>query len=258
MKSILRYGMVMFGLLAVIGLLVPSAALAAEEIKIGVIYPLTGGAAAAGRELRAGAELAAEIANNVMTDISMDMAKNSGIKNMGGAKIKLIFKDHQANPTLGADLAKKLILDDKVDGILGCYHSSVTKTVSAVCEQYGVPMINGTSTSPALTKRGLKWFWRTTPHDKWFTKDLFELMKGLTEGKVRGVKAVPKKEIINLASACEKTEWGSHVSDIIKSLAKEYGFKLKKSLLYAAKSPDLSSEVRSLKAVRPDAMLFAS
>ena len=258
MKTAVRCGMVVLGVLAVMGLLVPSAALAAKEIKIGVIYPLTGGAAAAGRELRAGAELAAEIANNVMTDISMDMAKNSGIKNMGGAKIKLIFKDHQANPTLGADLAKKLILDDKVDGILGCYHSSVTKTVSAVCEQYGVPMINGTSTSPALTKRGLKWFWRTTPHDKWFTKDLFELMKGLTEGKVRGVKAVPKKEIINLASACEKTEWGSHVSDIIESLAKEYGFKLKKSLLYAAKSPDLSSEVRSLKAVRPDAMLFAS
>jgi len=33
---------------------------------------------------------------------------------------------------------------------------------------------------------------------------------------------------------------------------------MKKSLLYAAKSPDLSSEVRSLKAARPDAMLFAS
>jgi len=250
--------MVVLGVLAVMGLLVPSAALAAKEIKIGVIYPLTGGAAAAGRELRAGAELAVKIANNVMADIDMTMAKNSGIKSMGGAKIKLIFKDHEGNPTLGADLAKKLILDDKVDGILGCYHSSVTKTVSAVCEQYGIPMINGTSTSPALTERGFKWFWRTTPHDKWFTKDLFELLKGLTEGKVRGVKAVPKNEIINLASACEKTEWGSHVSGIIESLAKEYGFNLKKSLLYAAKSPDLSSEVRSLKAVRPDAMLFAS
>ena len=229
-----------------------------KTIKIGVIYPLTGGAAAAGRELKAGAELSAEIANSVMPNIDMDMAKNAGIKSMGGAKIKLIFKDHQANPTLGADLAKKLILDDKVDGMLGCYHSSVTKTVSAVCEQYGVPMINGTSTSPALTKRGFKWFWRTTPHDKWFTKDLFELLKGLTQGKVKGVKAVPEKEISNLASACEKTEWGSHVSDIIKSLAKEYGFNLRKSLLYTAKSPDLSSEVRSLKASRPDVMLFAS
>jgi len=240
------------------GLMVPSGAWAAKEIKIGAIYPLTGGAAAAGRELRAGAELAAEIANNMMANIDMTMAQNSGIKSLGGAKIKLIFKDHEGNPTLGADLAKKLILDDKVDGLLGCYHSSVTKTVSAVAEQYGVPMINGTSTSPALTKRGFQWFWRTTPHDKWFTKDLFELLKGLHTGKVKGVAAVSKNDLINLSSACEKTEWGSHVSGLIQELAKEYGFKVRKSLLYAKESPDLSSEVRSLKASRADAMLFAS
>jgi branched-chain amino acid transport system substrate-binding protein len=258
MKALLKVGTTALGLLLVAALLLPAGALAVEEVKIGVIYPLTGGAAAAGRELRAGAELAAEIANNVMTDLPMTMAKNKGIKSLGGAKITLIFKDHEGNPTLGADLAKKLILDDKVDGILGCYHSSVTKTVSAVAEQYGVPMINGSSTSPALTQRGFKWFWRTTPHDKWFTKDLFELLKGLTEGKVKGVAAVPKKELMNLASACEKTEWGSHVSGLIADLAKEYDFNLRKSLLYAAKSADLSSEVRSLKAARPDAMLFAS
>ena len=237
---------------------VPAKARAAEEVKIGVIYPLTGGAAAAGRELRAGAELAARIANEIMADVAMDMAGKAGIKALGGAKIRLIFKDHEGNPTLGADLAKKLILDDKVHGILGCYYSSVTKTVSAVCEQYGVPMINGSSTSPALTQRGFKWFWRTTPHDKWFTKDLFELLEGLTQGKVRGVEKVSKKELMDLASACEKTEWGSHVSDLIKSMAKQYGFKVRKSLLYAAKSADLSSEVRSLKAVKPGVMLFAS
>ena len=152
MKSVFR----LLGVVLIIGLIVPAGALAEKEIKIGAIYPLTGGAAAAGRELRAGAELAAEIANKVMADISMSMAKNSGIKSMGGAKIKLIFKDHEANPTLGADLAKKLILDDKVDGLMGCYHSSVTKTVSAVAEQHGIPMINGTSTSPPLTQRGFK------------------------------------------------------------------------------------------------------
>ncbi|GAB6062183.1 ABC transporter substrate-binding protein [Deferrisoma palaeochoriense] len=229
-----------------------------KVVKIGVIYPLTGGAAAAGRELRAGVELAAEIINNVMPGIDMEMAKSAGIPGLGGAKIELLIRDHEGNPTLGADLAKKLILDDKVDGILGCYHSSVTKTVSAVCEQYGVPMINGSSTSPALTERGFKWFWRTTPHDRWFTKDLFELLKGLTEGKVRGVPAVPKDEIGTIASACEKTEWGSHVSGLIEELAKEYGFKVRKSILYAAKSADLSSEVRSLKASRAGVYLFAS
>jgi hypothetical protein len=38
----------------------------------------------------------------------------------------------------------------------------------------------------------------------------------------------------------------------------EYKFKLRKSLLYSAKSPDLSSEVRSLKAAKAGCMLFAS
>jgi branched-chain amino acid transport system substrate-binding protein len=199
MKLFAKSTVGVLGLLIVAGLIGPTGASALDEVKIGVIYPLTGGAAAAGRELRAGAELAAEIANNVMPDLNMTMAKNAGIKSLGGAKITLIFKDHEGNPTLGADLAKKLILDDKVDGILGCYHSSVTKTVSAVAEQYGVPMINGSSTSPELTYRGFKWFWRTTPHDKWFTKDLFEFLKGMTEGQVRGVKAVPKQELMNLA-----------------------------------------------------------
>lgn len=258
MKSVFKVGMLVLVLTLTIGLIIPAGAMAAKVIKIGVIYPLTGGAAAAGRELRAGAELAAEIANNVMSDINMSMAKNTGIQAMGGAKIELIFKDHEGNPTLGADLAKKLILDDKVDGLLGCYHSSVTKTVSAVAEQHGIPMINGTSTSPPLTQRGFKWFWRTTPHDKWFTKDLFDLMQGLTEGKVRGVKAVPRNDLVNIASACEKTEWGSNVSLMIEGWAKEYGYKVRKSLLYAKESPDLSSEVRSMKAARPGAMLFAS
>jgi branched-chain amino acid transport system substrate-binding protein len=258
MKVMLKLGFVSLALVAMLGLIVPANLFAAQEIKIGVIYPLTGGAAAAGRELRAGAELAGEVANNVMADVPMAMARNKGIKALGDAKVTLIFKDHEGNPTLGADLAKKLILDDKVDGILGCYHSSVTKTVSAVCEQYGVPMINGSSTSPDLTKRGFKWFWRTTPDDKLFTKDLFVLLNGLTEGKVKGVKAVPKKDIDNVVSACENTEWGTLVTEMIKRYAGEYKYNLRKTLLYADKSTDLSNEVRSLKAAKPDVMLFAS
>ena len=94
MKLSTRKIMTVVCFLAVIGFLVPSGAWAMKEVKIGVIYPLTGGAAAAGRELRAGAELAAEIANTVMADLPMTMAKNDGIKSLGGAKIKLIFKDH--------------------------------------------------------------------------------------------------------------------------------------------------------------------
>ncbi|HMK36811.1 MAG TPA: ABC transporter substrate-binding protein [Desulfomonilaceae bacterium] len=237
--------------------LVSAPARAIEEIKIGVLYPLTGGAAAEGKELRDGAELAVEIANNVKQDVDMVMARNGGVKSLGGAKIKLIIQDHQGNPQLGADLAKKLIQDDKVVGLMGAYHSAVTKTVAAVAERYGVPMINESSTSPALTKEGYKWFWRTTPHDTTFTNDLFVFMEGLTQGKVKGVKAVDKKDLLPVVSACEKTEWGSNVSAAIKEIGTATGFEPKLNLLYAAKAPDLSSEVQSLLAQKPATMLFA-
>ena len=128
MRAMLKCGFFILSMALIIGLVIPTGAFAEKTIKIGAIYPLTGGAAAAGRELRAGVELAVELANNAMADINMSMAKNAGITSMGGAKIEIIFKDHEGNPTLGADLAKKLILDDKVNGLLGCYHSSVTKT----------------------------------------------------------------------------------------------------------------------------------
>ncbi len=254
------FGFLVVAIAAFVIVVTNSLVLAEEEVKIGVIYPFTGGSAAAGRQLEIGAQLAADIANNRIQYLDLEMAKSAGIKSLGGAKINLIFRDHKGDPSLGADLAKKLILKEKVHGILGSYHSSVTKTVSQVCEQYGVPMINGTSTSPGLTRRGYQWFWggRTTPHDERFTRDLFELLKGLTEGKAKGIRAVPKNEILTIASACENSEWGSYVSKLITSLAPKYGFKLKKSLLYSAKTADLSSEVRSLTAVGPDIMLFAS
>jgi len=201
-------------------LLVCSPLLAADkEIKIGVIYPLSGALATIGRDLQRAAEFTADsLVNNKNPDVDILMAKWGGIPNMGGAKIKLIFADSRGEPDRGADLAKRLILDDKVVGLMGAYQSAVTKTVSAVAERYGIPMINDSSTSPDLTRRGFKWFWRTTPHDEYFDKDLFELLKGLSEGKVKGVKSVPKDQLKNLVYACENTEWGASVARTSRSL----------------------------------------
>jgi branched-chain amino acid transport system substrate-binding protein len=244
---------------AFVFLLTGTVLFAAEtEVKIGVLYPLSGAAATIGRDLQRAAELMTEIINNKTPGVDIPMAQWGGIPKLGGAKIKLIFADHRGEPDRGADLAKRLILDDKVVGLMGAYHSSVTKTVSAVAERYGIPMINDSSTSPELTRRGFKWFWRTTPHDESFNKDLFELLKGLTEGKVKGVKAVPKDQLKNLAYACENTEWGSSVAKSIDSYAKEYGFNIVKGILYNANSPDLTSEAKALLAAKPEALLFAS
>jgi len=253
-----KYFLYLFVSVLSISMVSPTLFAAEKEIKIGVLYPLSGAAATIGRDLQRAAEFTAEqLVNNKNPGIDIPMAKWGGIPNLGGAKIKLIFADHRGEPDRGADLAKRLILDDKVVGLMGAYHSSVTKTVSAVAERYEIPMINDSSTSPDLTRRGFKWFWRCTPHDEYFTKDLFELLKGLTEGKVRGVKAIPKDQLENLAYAFENTEWGSSVAKTVEAFAKEYGFNIVKGLLYSANAPDLTSEAQALIAAKPDCMLFA-
>jgi len=229
-----------------------------KEIKIGVIYPLSGGLAATGKTMVEGVKLAADIINNKYPGLGIPIGEWEGIPNLGGAKIKVIFADHRSDPGLGADLAKRLIKDVKVVGILGCYNSSVTKTASAVAERYKVPFLNGTSSSPLLTKRDFEWFWRTSPHDAIFTKDLFDLLDGMVKGKARGLGSIPKNEIRKLAVATEDTEFGSAAREQIHKFASERGYEVVESFLYAHASPDLTSESQRLVTSGADVYLFAS
>jgi branched-chain amino acid transport system substrate-binding protein len=228
------------------------------EVKIGAIYPLSGPAALEGKMSKDAVDLCADYVNNKWPDLPIPIGKWEGIPGLKGAKIKLIHADHRGEPDRGADLANKLIMDEKVVGICGCYHSSVTKTVSTVCEKHKIPMINPESTSPELTKRGYKWFFRCTPHDRIFLKDFFEFLELLKQGKVPGVGAVPKSEIGTIGACTENTEWGGATRDVIKEFAKEYGYEIVSDVSYPHESPDLSSEVRRLLAPKPKVLMFAS
>ena len=74
-----------------------------------------------------------------------------------------MFADHQGNPAIAQSEALRLITQDKVAALIGCYQSSCTLTASAVAERYGMPFMASESSAPSLTERGFKWFFRTTP-----------------------------------------------------------------------------------------------
>src|SRR5437899_10493241 len=98
---------------------------AAETVKIGILWPLTGNAAAAGQASKAAAEVAADIVNNAHPELGdLPLAKSAGLPNMGGAMLELVFVDHQGNPSLAQQLATRLITQDKVDVLMGAYQSS--------------------------------------------------------------------------------------------------------------------------------------
>src|SRR5579875_811605 len=78
---------------------------AADTVKIGIIWPLTGNAAAAGQASKAAAEVAADIVNNAQPELGdLPLAKTAGLPNLGGAKLELVFADHPATPSLDQQL----------------------------------------------------------------------------------------------------------------------------------------------------------
>src|SRR3989442_3017123 len=153
---------------------------AQQEVRIGVLYPLTGPGAAVGAELRSALELAADIINNGAPGISeLPLSAGKGLPNLKGARIKLVFADHQANPQTGATEAERLITQEKVVALVGAYNSAVTATASQVAERAGIPFLNPESSSASLTQRNFKWFFRTTPHDDLFVHNAFDFLKEL-------------------------------------------------------------------------------
>ena len=226
-------------------------AYAQQEIKIGVIYPLTGPGASVGAELRSALELAADIINNGAPGISeLPFSNGKGLPNLKGAKIKLIFADHQANPQTGATEAERLITQEKVVALVGAYNSAVTATASQIAERAGIPFLNPESSSASLTARNFKWFFRTTPHDDLFVHNAFEFLKELEAKK--GIKAGA------IASLNENGLWGTETTKLQAKLAAEFKQNLVKQVSYPAKTTQLTSEVQTLKAANPNLVLQSS
>ncbi len=223
---------------------------AQEEIRIGAVYPLTGAAASTGLEMKNALELAADMINNGAKGINIPLAAGAGLPNLKNAKIKLIFADHQGNPQVGATETERLITQDKVAAVIGCYFSAVTVTASQVAERYGVPFLNPESSSATLTQRNFKWFFRTTPHDDLFVHNFFEFLKDVEAKK--GVK--PKR----IALVNENTLWGTETNKLEERLGKELGYNIVEKIIYPAKSTQLTSEVQRLKASGADLIMQSS
>ena len=159
----------------------------------------------------------------------------------------MIFADHQSNPQVGATEAERLINQEKVVALMGCYQSNVTATASQVAERYQIPFLNDSSSSPTLTQRGFKWFFRVSPHDGLFIANSFEFLRDLQKKKGFKIKTIGLLSANNLA--------GSDAAKLENKLATEQGYTVVKSISYPVRSTQLTSEVESLKAANPQLIM---
>jgi branched-chain amino acid transport system substrate-binding protein len=237
-------------LLPAAALLPETAAAAASPVRIGCIYPLSGNAASAGQSTKSAIEVAVDIINNKHPDLAkLPLAATAALPKLGGRKIEVIFSDHQGNPATAQSEALRLITQEHVVALAGCYQSSCTLTASAIAERYGIPFMAPESSSPNLTERGFKWFFRTTPYGTDFGAAYADF---LAELKSKGSK-VGQVALVN-----ENTEYGTSTGNAILSAIKAKGLKIDLRIPYNANANDVSSQVLQLKSANPDVVVFVS
>jgi branched-chain amino acid transport system substrate-binding protein len=219
-----------------------------SEVVIGVLYPLSGASAQQGVDAQKAYEAALEVINK-NHEFDLPMAKGEGLSGLGGAKIRLIYADHQGDPQKGRAEAERLITQDKVCAIVGTYQSSVAVTVSQTCERYQIPFMSADNSSPSLHTRGLKFFFRAAPHDEMFTKAMFDFYDAL---KKKGTK------IETLALFHEDTIFGTDSANAQTKLANERGYKIVADIKYRSNTPSLSAEVQQLKVANADVLMPSS
>ena len=225
-----------------------------EPVKVGALLPLSGSAAATGVKLKYAIEVAEEIINGEHPEIAMPLADTMGLPNLGNAPIEVVFSDHQGNPEVAKTEAERLIQNEGVVALVGAYQSSATKPASQSAERFKIPFIAGSSSSAALTERGLKYFTRIAPNDDMETDVFFEYLKYLNEETNAGIKTVGVVYIDN--------EYGVHAAEMVdKWLEEKYGaegFEKVVSVKYPADVTSVDTEVQQIKAANPDVLFHAS
>jgi branched-chain amino acid transport system substrate-binding protein len=250
-----RHGLGLFflGLVCAAAVSVALAGHASAEdkvVKIGAVFPMTGGAASAGVHAKHALEVAMDIINNAHPELGdFPLAKNAGLAGLGGAKVDVVFADNQGSPATGQTQALRLITEEKVVALTGAYQSGITLTASAIAERYGIPFVNGESVAANLTERGFKWFFRTTPVASDFAKIYYEF---LTEMKAAGTKTD------NVAIVHDNTEYGTSVAGTITGAFKEKGQNIALDVAYAVNATDVQSQVLQLKEKNPDVVIMIS
>jgi branched-chain amino acid transport system substrate-binding protein len=221
-----------------------------KVVKIGAVFPMTGGAASAGVHAKYAIEVAMDIINNAHPELGdFPLAKNAGLAGLGGAKVEVVFSDNQGSPATGQNQALRLITEEKVVALTGAYQSGITLTASAIAEKYGIPFLTGESVAANLTERGFKWFFRTTPVATDFAKIYAEF---LADMKVAGAKTD------SVALVHDNTEYGTSVAGTITSIFKEKGQSIALDVAYTVNATDVQSQVLQLKEKNPDVVIMIS
>ena len=122
-------------------------ALAADVIKIGALFPISGPGSYFGVQDKQGVELALEALNK------------------SGTKFEIQYEDSACGPLPATQAAKRLLDQYKPDVVIGEECSDATLAVMPVLAQAKIPLLNAGSSSIKVTEPGNPWTFRIMPNE---------------------------------------------------------------------------------------------
>jgi branched-chain amino acid transport system substrate-binding protein len=223
---------------AVVALVAAVPAAAQKEIKIGVIYDLTGPFAGGGSE-------AAYLGNK----IAIDMINEKG--GVEGYRIRPIYADAQSKAEVAISETERLISQEKVDMLMGVFSSAhcvpMAQKTDAAKKFF---WMNVCVASAVLKDKKLQYAFRPQVHSDQFGEASCMFLNENSEKKM-GIKPAALK----VAIIYEDGPYGAGVASGNESACKKLGMQIVLKEGYSATAPDLSSLVTKLRRARPDVLL---
>jgi len=121
------------------------------DIKIAVVYPLSGALSRNGNLTAQGAKAAMGWVND-----------NGGIKSLGGARLVPVVADSGSTVEGAASAMERVCRDPEIVMAIGSWASSLTLSATEITERLGIPHFS-ISSADSLHERGFKWGFYVSP-----------------------------------------------------------------------------------------------
>jgi branched-chain amino acid transport system substrate-binding protein len=209
-----------------------------KEVRVGVLYDLTGPMASSG-----------SYPSYLGTKYAIEMFNARG--GVDGYTIKPIYVDAQSKVETAINATERLINQEKVDILLGVFPSSQCVPLAQKADQSKIFMWANICVSSAVFKdKNLKYVFRPQVDSDQFGPTSCEFLREFSKSKLgKDVKD------LKVAIIYEDSPYGVGVSSGNESACKERGMQIVLKEGYSAATPDLSSLVTKLKRARADVIL---
>jgi branched-chain amino acid transport system substrate-binding protein len=212
----------------VIGASSPSEA--QEAIRIGATMSLTGAYSTQGVPARNGYLLCQKHVN-----------EKGGIL---GRKIEFLIFDDKSDAKIAPSLYEKLIVEDKVDAVMGPYGSPLTEAVAPVTEKHRKVMLTPLAATTSIWEQGRRYIFMQLAPSELFLAGLIDI------GARNGLKTV--------ALITEDTIFPKSAAKGTIEFAKKKGMDVVIHEEYAKGNKDFSAILAKVKAANPDVLGIAS